>query len=177
MNWEWIILLVLLVVVVVMLRRLGAGRADHSRAARLMKQYKVMTAEKLAAAPEGELVDAVVSRVLAQAQDTRRGDTVRVLADLQSGPCAVYCVWVVCKEMAADGYAALMASESKHMAALAAESFTAVGAPQCAAAFAALTEMPSEQTEQDFRTAVAAEQPLARCEEYIRDNPQEFIDE
>lgn len=177
MNWEWIVLFVLLIVVVLMLRRLGASRGDHSRAARLMKEYKVMTAEKLAAAPEGELVDAVVSRVLAQAQNTRRGDTVRVLADLQSGPCAVYCVWVVCKEMAADGYAALMASESKHMASLAAESFTAIGAPQCTAAWQALTAAADEETERSFREAVQSEQPLARCEEYIRDNPQEFIDE
>ena len=177
MNWEWIITLVLLVVAVLLLRRIGAGHGDHSRAARLMKEYRVTTAEKLAAAPEGELVDAVVSRVLAQAQDNRRGDTVKVLADLQSGPCAVYCVWVVCKEMAADGYAALMASESKHMASLAAESFTAIGAPQCACAFAALTAAADEETERAFREAVAAEQPLARCEEYIRDNPQEFIDE
>ncbi len=177
MEWEWIVLVILLIVVVLMLRRIGASRGENTRAARLMKQYKVMTADKIAAAPDGELADAVVSRVLAEAQARRRGDTVKVLADLQSGPLAVYCVWVVCKEMAAGDYAAMMATDSKHIAALAAESFTAVGAPQCAAAFAVLTETPSEQAEQDFRTAVLAEQPLARCEEYIRDNPQEFIDE
>ena len=90
MEWEWIVLVVLLVIVVLMLRRIGASRGDNTRAARLMKQYKVMTADKIAAAPEGELADAVVSRVLAQAQSQRRSDTVKVLADLQSGPCAVY---------------------------------------------------------------------------------------
>ncbi len=177
MEWEWIVLVVLLVIVVLMLRRIGASRADNTRAARLMKQYQVMTADKIAAAPEGELADAVVSRVLAQAQAQRRSDTVRVLADLQSGPCAVYSVWVVCKEMAAGDYATMMATESKHIAALAAESFAAIGAPLCKAAFEALTAAPSEQTEEAFRAAVLAEQPLARCEEYIRDNPQEFVDE
>lgn len=177
MEWEWIVIVVLLIAVVLMLRRIGTGRGENTRAARLMKQYKVMTAEKLAAAPEGELADAVVCRVLAEAQDTRRGDPVRVLADLQRGPCVVYCVWVVCKEMAAGDYAALMHSESKHMAELAAESFGAVGAVQCKAAWEALAAAPDESTERAFREAVQSEQPLALCEEYIRDNPQEFIDE
>ena len=177
MGWEWIVCMVLLVVVSLALRRIGAARGENTRAARLTKQYAVMTAAKIADAPEGELVDAVVCRVLAQAQDTRRGDVVRVLADLQRGPCAVYCVWVICKEMAAGEYSALMKTESKHMAALAAESFGAVGAPACKLAWERLTQSPDEANERAFREAVQTEQPLARCEEFIRDNAQEFIDE
>ncbi len=177
MEWEWIVLVILLIVVVLMLRRIGTGHGENSRAARLMKQYKEMTAEKIAAAPEGELADAVVSRVLARAQESRCGDPVGVIAALQRGECAVYCVWVVCQEMAAGSYASLMHSESKHMAQLAAESFGAIGAARCQAAWEALTAAADEDAEQAFRHAVLQEQPLALCEEYIRDNPQEFIDE
>ncbi len=179
MNWEYAILIVLLVITMLALRRIGARRGEDTRAARMMKEYKVMTRDKLEAAPEGELVDAVVCRVLARAEDSRRPDPVTVLADLQHGSTVVYTVWVACKEMATGDFAALMHSRSKDVAALAADGFDAIGAAACAAAWRVLLagaeDVPA--AEKAFREAVGAEQPLALCEGYIRDHAEEFIDE
>ena len=97
---ELIILLILLAIVVVLLRLTGRRKKDTTRAGRLMKKYGHMTREKLLSAPEGELVDAVVCRVLAKAEESRRPDPVRTLAELQHGSTVVYTVWAVCKEMA-----------------------------------------------------------------------------
>ncbi|MBE6778633.1 MAG: hypothetical protein E7541_04515 [Ruminococcaceae bacterium] len=173
MDWEHIVLIVLLVLVLIALRRVGSHRGEETRAARLMKEYKIMTAEKLAAAPEGELADAVVSRILARAQEMRRPDPVTVLADMEHGNTVVYSVWVVCKEMAAGDARSLQSRRARSVTALAAESLEAVGASACAAAFRAMLETGEEDA---FRAAVQQEQPLALCEEYIRDHQEDFID-
>ncbi len=179
MNWEYILLVVLLIVVLLALRKIGSRHGENTRAARLMKEYKVMTRDKLDAAPEGELVDAVGSRVLARAEDTRRPDPVKVLADMEHGSTVVYSVWIACKEMASGDFAALMHSRSRDVAALAADGFDAIGATECAAAWRALLDGAEEvaAAEKSFRLAVGEEQPLALCETYIRDHAEEFIDE
>ena len=173
MNWETVMLLLLLVVVLLALRRIGNRRGEDTRAHRLMKQYKVMTREKLDAAPEGELVDAVVSRVLARAQDARRPDPVTALAQMDHGNTVVYSVWAVCKEMAAGDSRSLQSRRARGVTALAADGFEAVGAPLCASAFRTMLETGDEDA---FRSAVQQEQPLALCEAYIRDHADEFID-
>lgn len=179
MNWEYVLLVVLLIVVLLALRKIGTRRGEDTRAARLMKAYKVMTREKLDAAPEGELVDAVVCRVLARAEEGRRPDPVKVLTDLEHGSTVIYSVWVACKEMATGDFAAIMHSRSKDVAQLAADGFDAIGAPGCAAAWRALLDGAQDvaAAETAFREAVGTEQPLALCEEYIRDHAEEFIDE
>ncbi len=179
MYWEYVLLIALLIVTILALRKVGARRGEDTRAARLMKKYKVMTREMLDNVPEGELVDAVVCRVLARAEDARRPDPVKVLTDMEHGSTVVYSVWVVCKEMAAGDFATMMHSRSREMAALAADGFDAIGAPGCAGAWRALLEGAEDMpgAEKAFREAVGAEQPLALCEDYIRDHAEEFIDE
>lgn len=178
MDWEFVVLVALLIVTMLALRKVGARRGEDTRAARLMKQYKVMTREKLDAAPEGELVDAVVCRVLARAEDARRPDPVKELANMEHGSTVVYSVWVACKEMAAGDFTALMHSRSRDIAALAADGFDAIGAVGCAQAWRTLVEGTADMDEAEsaFRRAVGAEQPLALCEGYIRDHAEEFID-
>lgn len=177
---ELIILLILLAIVVVLLRLTGRRKKDTTRAGRLMKKYGHITREKLLSAPEGELVDAVVCRVLAKAEESRRPDPVRTLAELQHGSTVVYTVWAVCKEMARGDFAALRHSATWELADRAAENFRGIGATACGDAWQALMEADDGQTaaaEEAFRRAVSAEQPLGLCEDYIRDHVEEFLDE
>ena len=133
--------------------------------------------------PAGERVDAVISRVLARAEELNRPDPVQALGELGNGSTVVYCVWAVCRELAAGDAAALLASPTAAIADLAAESFRAVGAPGCGNAFAALLAQPREDAaalqaaEQALRQALETECPLSLCEEYIADHADEFIDE
>ncbi len=177
---ELIILLILLVIVVLLMRRVGSGRGDKSRAARLMKHYRHMTMEKLQNAPEGELVDGVVSRVLARAADSRRPNIEQTLTELGHGSTVVYTVWAVCKEMAQGDIAALRRTATWSLADRAAACFRAIGAAACGDAWEALMAAAGEdeaEAEAAFRRAVGQEQPLGLCEEYIRDNAAAFIDE
>lgn len=188
MNWDWkqLVLVVLLVVMLLALRKLGGRKGKESRAARMMKQYGHMTRETFDAIPEGERVDAVISRVLARAEEERRPDPVQALAELGNGSTVVYSVWAVCREMAAADGEALMASPTAAVADLAAESFRAIGASACGDTFAALASLLKDaahadrtvlaEAEQAFRQAVQTECPLTLCESYIGDHADEFID-
>lgn len=184
-NWDWkqLILVAVLVVLLVALRKLGSKKGSESRAARMMKKYNHMTREVFDAIPAGERVDAVISRVLARAEELNRPDPVQALGELGNGSTVVYCVWAVCRELAAGDAAALLASPTAAIADLAAESFRAVGAPGCGDAFAALLAQPREDAaalqaaEQTLRQALETECPLSLCEEYIADHADEFIDD
>lgn len=179
MDWKQILLLAVVIVLLLLARQLGKRRGEDGRAARMMKKYAVMTREKLEAIPDDELPDAVVCRVLAKAEQQHRPDPVKVLADLPHGSTVVYSVWAVCREMAADDYAALRHSATENVADLAAESFSVIGAADCAAAWQTLREANGDtgEAEQAFRSAVQRECPLARCAEYIRDHADDFLDD
>ncbi len=175
---EWIILVVVAGLLLVAMK-FGKRQGKDTRANRLMKQYAVMTREKLENAPEGELVDGAVSRILAKAAAERRPDPVVTLANLPHPNTVVYTVWVVCKEMAASDYAAMMKTAARSLADMAADCFTQVGAPDCAAAFATLhtAEKKTADMESALRMAIQTECPLSLCEGYIRDHAADFIDE
>lgn len=185
MSWDWkqLVLVAVLVVLLLVLRRLGGQRGKESRAARMMKKYGHMNRETFDAIPEGERVDAVISRVLARAEELNRPDPVQALGELGDGSTVVYCVWAVCREMAAGDTAALLASPTAAILDLAAESFRAIGAPACGETFAALLERSAgseeerAEAEQAFRRAVETECPLSLCEEYIADHADAFVDE
>lgn len=185
MNWDWkqLVLVVVLVVLLLVLRKLGSKKGKESRAARMMQKYGHMTRETFDAIPAGERVDAVISRVLARAEELQRPDPVQALGELGNGSTVVYCVWAVCRELAAGDAAALLASPTATILDLAAESFRAVGAPGCGDAFAALLVQPREDAaalqaaEQALRQALETECPLSLCEDYIADHADEFVDE
>ncbi len=180
MNMTTTELIILLVVAALLLlaMQFGKRQGKDTRATRLMKQYAVMTRENLDSAPDGELVDGAVSRILAKAAQQHRPDPIAVLANLPHGNTVVYTVWVVCKEMAASGYAVMMKTAIKSLADTAEGCFTEIGAPQCATAFAALheAEEPTAALEEALRLAMQTECPLSLCEAYIRDNAEDFLD-
>lgn len=178
MDWKELIVLVVIALLLLLVMRFGRRQGKDTRAERLMKKYAVMTREMIDNAPEGELVDGAVSRVLAKAAEVRRPDPVVVLASLPHANTTVYAVWVVCKEMAASGYSAMMKTAARQFADLARESFADIGAAECAAAWDALhtAEEKTEELEQALRRAIQTECPLSLCEEYIRDHAEDFID-
>ena len=176
-----IVLLLALVVVLLAIRHLGKSKGKNTRSAILMKKYATITRETFDRIPEDELVDAVVSRVLAKAAESRRPDPVKTLADLPHGSTVVYSVWAVCKEMAASDFSMLMTTATKELVEPAREALLAIGAPRCAEALEAmrLAHAASEDGESfqtAFRVAVTEECPLSLCEEYIRDHAADFID-
>lgn len=180
-DWKQLLLLVALVVVLVAIRALGKHQGSGTRSARLMKKYATISEEAFAAIPEEELVDAVVSRVLAKAAAARRPDPTVVLAGLPYGSTVVYSIWAVCKEMAAGDFAMLMTTATKKLVEPATEALSAVGATACSRALADMaaahaTGQPTEEAAQAFHLAVESECPLTLCEGYIRDHAADFID-
>ncbi len=172
------IVLAVVAVLLLLAMRFGKRQGENTRAARLMKQYAVMTRAKLDTAPAGELVDAVVSRVLAKAAESRRPEPLAVLANLPHPNTVVYSVWVVCKEMASGGYAAMMKTAARSLADAVEGHFIEIGAGQCATAFAVL-HRASEKTaamETELCVAIQTECPLTLCEAYIRDHADDFLD-
>lgn len=178
MDWKELIILVVIALLLLVAMRFGTRHGKDTRSERLMKKYAVMTRQTLDNAPEGELVDGAVSRVLAKAAKARRPDPASVLASLPHANTTVYTVWVVCKEMAASGYAAMMKTAAREFADLARASFADIGAEECAAAWEVLhnAEDKTDELEQALRYAIQNECPLSLCEEYIRDHAEDFID-
>ncbi len=179
MDWKEFAVLVVIALLLLVAMRFGRRQGKDTRAERLMKKYAVMTREMIENAPEGELVDGAVSRVLAKAAEARRPDPAVVLANLPHANTTVYAVWVICKELAASGYAAMNKTAARDFADLARVSFEEIGAVQCAVAWEALhtAEDKTDELEQALRAAIQSECPLSLCEDYIRDHAEDFIDD
>ncbi len=177
---EWIELVVLVVVALLLLvaMRFGKQQGKDTRATRLMKTYAVVTRELIDTAPEDELTDGIVSHVFSLAAAQRRPDPVAVLANLAHPYTVVYTVWVVCNELAADGYTAMMKTNARSLADTAHTCFEQVGAVECAAAFEALHTAKEDAAglEKALRLAIQTECPLSLCDGYIRDNAEAFVD-
>lgn len=151
---------------------------------RLSKQEKkenlaqALTAERLSATPDDELVDTVVRDLLDSCERRRREshlpftapDVYRMVPLWTNPQVNVYTVWVTVKETAAAGLRGMKVSPSAPFMALAADGFSQIGATACAAAMQA-------EDEAAFAAAVAEERPLALCVEYIRDNAAAFVKE
>lgn len=180
-NWKEIVCLVALAGLVLLLRGFGKSRGGNTRSAILMKKYAVISPEVFDRIPQDELVDAVVSRVLARASKQRRPDPEKVLAELPHGNVTVYSVWAVCKEMVAADYTALTKTATRDMVEPAIAAFGDIGADQCAAALTELHRAHSagedtQPAEEAFHHAVETQCPLSLCEDYIRDHKEDFID-
>ena len=139
-----------------------------------------LTAARLANTPDDRLVDTAVRAMLADC-DPSRPDPYRQTALWANAQVNVYSVWVIVKEQGASGFEALVASPTAHFLPLAADGFGQIGAPQCEAA---LRDFLAKETpdagacaaaDKAFAAAVTAEQPLALCVPYIRDNAEAFV--
>lgn len=157
-------MIVLAVVIGIYLHRLEKKEKSDPLAA-LYKQYRTLSAETLAAIPDGELVRAVVANIMAKT-DRRHPDVYHLIPLLSHGKVAVYSVWLICHELEIGDMDALLRSPSGRFLEWATDGFSLIGAAACAAA----------EDEAALRAAIATEQPLALCVTYIRDNPNEFID-
>ena len=182
MEWkEWALILVVAGLILVA-ANIGKGRGRNTRANRLMKQYAALTPALFAAIPEEELVDAMVSHVLAKTAATRRADPVQMLTQMDHAFTVVYSIWAVCKEMAVSDFVGLMSTATKQLVEPAIQALQSIGAPLCAASLQMLWQAHAdgtdyEQEQQAFRRAVAQECPLSLCETYIRDHAASFTGE
>ena len=175
MKWELPILIVAALACFLLIRRMNRSKDDESRAAKLMKKYATLTPENLSAAPDEELVEAVVCHVLAQAEDTFRPNPVKTLAGLPQPFTVVYSIWAVCKELSRGDYHALTRTATREMVQPAIDGLPVIGAPETAAALSALRaayEAKEDTAAADaaFHKAVETECPLTLCVAYIRDH-------
>lgn len=175
MKWELPILMVAAVACFLLIRRMNRSKDDESRAAKLMKKYATLTPENLSAAPDEELVEAVVCHVLAQAEDTFRPNPVKTLAGLPQPFTVVYSIWAVCKELSRGDYHALTRTATREMVQPAIDGLPVIGAPETAAALSALRaayEAKEDIAAADtaFHKAVETECPLSLCVAYVRDH-------
>lgn len=157
------------------------GKSDGTAA--LCKTYAVMTEELLARTPDEEVVRAVVANLMNK-QDKRRPDAAAQLPFLSRGRAAVYSVWLLCNELEKQGFDSFFASPSRRFAEPAVDGLERIGASNSATALRAAVRAAENAEEKPlwdavttvFREAIAAEQPLVLCVQYIRDNPDEFVD-
>ena len=137
-----------------------------------------LTEEKLSDTPDEELVNTVIRDLLDSCEQARQysrlpwsaPDMYRMVANWSNPQVNVYAVWVAVKECENGSIAAMKASPSGSFFELSADGFAQIGATACEAAFRA-------EEEEAFLAAVAAENPLALCVEYIRDNADAFVRE
>lgn len=181
-DWKQLALAVLLIVLLLVLRRMGSKKGKEGRAARMMKKYARIPASLFDKIPAGERVEAIVARVLAQAEQAGKPNPIAVLAELGNSSTVVYSVWAICRELASADAAALVCSPSWELAELAANGFRAIGAPACGDALDALRTCEAADSEamtaaeKTLRAALETECPLSLCEDYILDHKEELVD-
>ncbi len=105
---------------------------DTSKAAKLMNTYRHLTTETLEALPDEELVTAVVSNLLAKAEDERK-DPYIVIPKLSAERCAVYSIWLFEKQLSSDTPEALRHSGQFGFSELAADGLDFLEQPALAA--------------------------------------------
>ncbi len=178
---ETLLLILAAAVCYLLYRRVSKPKTDESRAAKLMEKYKDLTAEKLAATEDDELVEAVVSHVLALAAENRRPDPQKELAFLPQPYTVVYSIWAVCKELARTDYKGLTHTATKHLVESAVDALPVIGATATAEALTALRDgyasKEGAELHRVFRQAVQQECPLTLCVAYIRDHGAELLGE
>jgi len=156
---------------------IGAYLYGSSRKNRGQPKPERLTAERLAATPDGELVHAV-AEAITDRMDPKR-DPYRQVPLMGEAPCSFYAVWLVCMETGRSrDLRAVKAGPSGRFLEYAADGFRSVGAPGCAAAVdMILTQNPKYQKANDaFFAALEAEKPLELCVPFIRDNADKFVE-
>lgn len=182
-----IVMIVLAAIIAIYLYFLEKKEKNDGASA-LCKRYETLTENTLAEIPDEDLLQAVAANLMNK-QDRKHPDLSVTLPLLSPGRCGVYSVWLVCHELEKRDLGAYFATPYRRFAELAAVGFELIGATACATAMGTACERYQDQkakekkelsswkdlTEQ-LRQAIEAEQPFARCVEYIRDNPAEFVD-
>lgn len=153
----------------------------EGKAEKLQHTYRTLSREILDKIPDEDLVDAVAANLLAKL-DEQNPDAYKTITALSRGRCAVYSIWVICHELNSEGLSAYLKSPSGRFLELTVTGFQTVGADDCAALLKEVTDIRSFDEkdlislQEKMLDAVGREQPLALCRDYIRTNPDEFID-
>lgn len=148
--------------------------ADRSRAAKLMKKYAHLTPAQLAAVPDDEVIEAVVSNLLAKCDD-QHCDPYALIPALSRERCAVYSIWVLQKELGTDP-THLRRSEQFGFSELAADALDWLSFPAVAAAVRTYLQTADDAAVADLREAFAAGTVEARLISLIREVPAAFCD-
>lgn len=154
----------------------GEGKAEE-----LQRTYRLLSRDLLEKIPDEQLVDAVAANLLAKL-DKQNPDDYKTITVLSRGRCAVYSLWVFCHEIKSDGLSAYLKSPSGRFLDLAAGGFQTVGAAECAVLLQKVKEIGLFDEERLFSLqekildAIGREKPLVLCRDYIRANPDEFLD-
>ena len=182
MDRNTILLILAAALCYLLYRRISRPHDDESRAAKLMKKYKELTREKLEQTDDDELVEAVVSHVLACAAENRRPNPEKELAVMPHPYTVVYSIWAVCKELSRTDYKGLTHTATKHLVEPAVDGLPVIGAAATSVALANLRYAHAEKEDTTeahtaFHKAVEQECPLTLCVAYIRDHIPELLGE
>lgn len=153
-------------------------KRSNTKAENLQKTYAVMTKTLLDETPDDRLVNAVIANLMEKLSDGRP-DPLVTIPRLSHGRNAVYFTWMLVKEVEHHGAEALLKKPASRFVDVGVEGLIAIGAENTAQAVKAFVT-PAEDVQEDLGAALTAtiemEQPLALCVEYIRDNPDDFMD-
>ncbi|MDD2418174.1 MAG: DUF4375 domain-containing protein [Oscillospiraceae bacterium] len=178
-NGLRLVILIAAVLALGLYLKFGSRNKVKSHADKLQEMYRVMDSKKLEGIPDSELIDAVISNIMA-GLDPRNPDVYRKIPLLSRGRCAVYSVWLTCNELRDGGIAGYLASPSGRFAQLASDGLELVGAEISSSLLkdAYTSDEPDEieAAGRQLAAAIEQEKPLELCIQYIRTNPIEFID-
>ena len=176
----YLLILVFAACIVALLMLRNNKKRPATKAQSLQERYAVMTKELLDATPDEELVNAVAANLMGKLS-SRRPDPLITIVHLSHGRNAVYFTWMLVKEVEHNGVEALLKKPASRFVDVGVEGLITVGAEQTAAAvraFVAQTEQDGEASPaEQLLLAMETEQPLSLCVDYIRDNPDDFLDQ
>lgn len=170
----WVAAFVVAIALLFLLTRV-LFRPDTSKAAQLMKTYKHLSAELLAATPDDQLVPAVVSNLLAKAEDAK-ADPYAVIPALSLERSAVYSIWLLSRELHKGDPTALRSSGQFGFSELAADALDHLGETEPAALLRDYLQTADEATAEQMKTMLDEEKLTALLVPYIRENADAFCD-
>lgn len=181
LSIETLVCIVLALIIALYLAHLNK-KAKSDRSAALCRRYALLTEDVLTTLPDNELIRAVVANLMNKL-DKKRPDPLSLLPFLSRGRSAVYYVWMFCNDWSEQSLDTVLRSSSARFIPAILEGLEYIGAVDTAealqTAWNALQEgatTVSKEDESALERAIEAEQPLAKCTDYIRKNPTEFTD-
>lgn len=170
----WLLIFVAAVALLLLLRRVLFPQ-DGSNAAKLMNTYRVMTRERLDGTPDDQLVKAVVSNLLAKAEDAGV-DAYAVIPALSQERCTVYSVWLFMHELQSGDPTALRRSGQFGFSELAADGLELLGFDTVAASLRDYLQTADNACVKAMNEALSLTDLNAVLVEFIRDNAEAFCD-
>ncbi len=174
----FVLFILIAIVLVLMNRRYDKGQ--KARSEMLALQYKTMTRDLLDAAPDEDLVDAVVANLNGKL-DPKMPDPYHTIPLLSRERNLVYALWLCDHELNNGNFATMQNTGSFRFLDAAADACEQIGAEKCAAA---LREAFQNAADEDvladchvaYMEARGEETPCERLVAFVRDNAAAFLD-